>query len=231
MSLPQSDVLLLHGALGASIQFVPLQARLGGRFRAHALDFEGHGQAPARGRPFRIEHFAENVVEHLDRERLERAFIFGYSMGGYVALHLARTRPERVAGVLTLGTKLRWSADVAAGEARLLDPNAIRERVPRFAGMLAERHPAGWEAVLERTAELLHELGERPLLGAADFAAISCPVRLAVGDRDTTVSIDECVEAYRMLPRGELEVHPGTPHPWEKVAVERVARALEELVT
>ena len=91
-----NDLVVLHGALGAIAQFGALIARLQGSVRIHTLDFEGHGNAPPRGRPFRIRHFADNVVEVLDRERILCADFFGYSMGGYVALQLALQAPHRV---------------------------------------------------------------------------------------------------------------------------------------
>ena len=43
-----------------------------------------------------------------------------------------------------------------------------------------------------------------------------------------TVTIDECAAAVRRLPSGELEVHPRTPHPFEKAPIDRIARSLEE---
>lgn len=222
-------VLLLHGALGASIQFLPLEARLGDRFRVHTLDFEGHGSSPVRTRPFRIGHFAENVVELLDRKRLAQVHLFGYSMGGYVALHLAAIAPGRVRRVATLATKLAWTPDVAVRESAMLDCSTIREKLPKFATALEQRHTAlGWEALLGRTAELLAELGARPVITSDVLTNIEQLVRIAVGDRDATVSIGECADAVRALRNGQLEVHPATPHPFEKAPIVRIARSLTE---
>src|SRR4051794_1738958 len=89
-------LLLLHGALGASDQFDSLVPLLAPRYDLHWLDFEGHGAAPLRGRPFRMEHFAENVQDYLRGRGLGPVHIFGYSMGGYVACTLARWQPELV---------------------------------------------------------------------------------------------------------------------------------------
>lgn len=227
-----TELLLLHGALGASDQFAPLLPLLGDGVRPHRLDFEGHGAAPARGRPYRIEHFAENVAEYVEREadRLGGPVrIFGYSMGGYVALHLAAERPELVDRVMTLGTKFAWTAESVASEVGMLDPARIRARVPQFADALAARHAAaGWESVLDRTAEMMRALGDRPVLAPDRLAAVRQRVRLAVGDRDRTVSLEETAGAYRALPNAELEVLPGTPHPLEKAPWERLARSVRE---
>jgi pimeloyl-ACP methyl ester carboxylesterase len=228
-------LLLLHGALGAGAQLAPLAAALAQRLGrpADVLELEGHGETAPHPDGFSIERFAEQVVERLDARGVERAALFGYSMGGYVALHLARVHPERVAAVATLGTKFRWDPETAAREAARLDPAAIRAKVPRFAEALAARHggggaAGGWEAVLARTAALLRSLGERPLLTDAALAEVAARVRVIVGDRDATVTVEETAGSYRALSNGELLVLPRTPHPLEQLDVERLAGALAE---
>lgn len=226
--MSRRDVVLLHGALGAARQLDAIADALRSRFGVHQLDFEGHATMPPRNRPFRISHFAENVIELLERDGIRPAALFGYSMGGYVALHLAGERPDLVDRVATLGTKFRWDPQTAAREAGRLDPVAIRAKVPRFADTLAERHAAagGWESVLARTADLLTSLGDDPLLTDATIARIGQPVRVMVGDRDNTVSVGESSDVAGRLPNGSLTVLPGTPHPIEQVDTSLLASAL-----
>jgi len=47
---------------------------------------------------------------------------------------------------------------------------------------------------------------------ADDFAKITAPVLILTGDRDETVSLDEKVEMYRLIPGAELAVLPGMDH-------------------
>ena len=227
-----NDLVLLHGALGAARQLDPLADVLRQNFRVHQLDFEGHASAPPRDRPFRMEYFAENVIELLDRNGIGSAAFFGYSMGGYVALYLAAERSELVERVATLGTKFRWDPQTAAREAGRLDPVAIRAKVPRFADALAERHAAagGWESVLERTADLLRNLGDEPLLTDATFARIRQPVQVMVGARDNTVSVEESADVTGRLTNGSLSVLPDTPHPIEQVDVGLLVSALRDFL-
>lgn len=226
-SLP--SLLLLHAALGARTQFDGLTAELGGDYALHSLDFEGHGEQPPSERPFRIESFADNVLAYLDGAGIERIDVFGYSMGGYVALYLARVRPERVGRIFTFGTKLRWDPETAAHEVRMLDPVKIREKVPRFAAALEARHSrAGWEQVLEKTSEMMIALGHASPLGDDEFATIEHRVRIGVGDRDATVGPEESAGVYRRLRNAELQVFPATPHPFEKVSMPMIATAVRE---
>lgn len=177
-----------------------------------------------------MQHFAENVLEVLDRERIDRVSIFGYSMGGYVGLHLAVECPERIARVATLGTKFRWDPATAEREARRLDPAAIRAKVPGFAEALAVRHEraGGWERVVTDTAECLRDLGARPLLIDDTLGRIGQPVRVIVGDRDSTVSVDESAAAARAIAAGELAVLPRTTHPIEQLDLAKIVPVLTE---
>jgi pimeloyl-ACP methyl ester carboxylesterase len=225
----QTALILLHGALGDATQLVPLAERIDRERTPTIFELEGHGSTPLRGRPLRIESFAEAVLGAMDQAGIARADFFGYSMGGYVALYLAATAPDRVARVATLATKLAWTPETAQRECALLDAATIRAKVPKFAAALEAKHTAaGWEALLTHTADLLRDLGSRPRITDETLASIGQPVRIAVGDRDATVTVDECVAAVRQIPNGELEVHPRTPHPFEKAPVERLARSLSE---
>ena len=230
MTAVAHDIVLLHGALGAGNQLDGLAAVLRPHFRVHQLDFEGHANAPPRGRPFRIQFFAENVVDLLDTLGINSARLFGYSMGGYVAAHLAMQHPQRVDAVATLGTKFRWDQETASREAGRLDPKAIRAKVPRFADALATRHEnaGGWEAVLAHTGDLMRELGDHPLLSDDNLARIRQRVRVIVGDRDNTVSVEESAAVAGALGAGSLTVLPSTPHPIEQVDLAKLAPVLLE---
>jgi pimeloyl-ACP methyl ester carboxylesterase len=225
-------LLLLHGALGSGEQMLRLAGAFRGERTVLAPDFPGHGRGAAQGDGgngagapvgFSIGGFAQDVLALLDRNGIDRADIFGYSMGGYIALYLARHHPGRVGRIITLGTKFAWDARVAEREASRLDPAAIEAKVPGFAAQLRERHGDGWERVVRSTAKMMLELGAAPELTEADFRSIPHRALVAVGDRDAMVSIDETIGTARSLPAGECLVVPGTPHPFEQVDQELLA--------
>jgi pimeloyl-ACP methyl ester carboxylesterase len=224
-------VLLLHGAIGAGATMAPLAGRLAPHFTVHVLDFAGHGPMPAPAAPLTMELLAEQVAAYITEHALAPARIFGHSLGGYVALQLAEARPELVARVATLATKIAWTPEVSARMGRGFDTAAIRAKAPKVAEALAALHTGmGWEALLAATSAMLDDLGARPRLTAETFARIAQPVRIAVGDRDVMVSIEESLEAMRALPKGELEVLPATPHPMERVDLDRLTRSLVQFL-
>jgi pimeloyl-ACP methyl ester carboxylesterase len=235
--MSEPNLLLLHGALGASSQFAPLIPLLEDDFELHTLDFEGHGgrdlafgsseSLPTPGGLFSMERFVRNVLDYLERQSITQTHIFGYSMGGYVACLLALRHPQIVSRIVTLGTKYIWTLEVAEREIGYLDVNKILDKVPRFAQTLAERHTAlGWKTVVLHTAEMLKVLGRTGGLTPMIMANLQTPVRIMVGDRDNSVSIEESADLYRALPHGELEVLPGTRHELERVPVERLADSI-----
>lgn len=226
--MAKRPLLLLHGALGAVSQFESWIPVLEKHYEVHTLDFEGHGSQAFPEGPFRIEAFSENLRSYIESYGLGPVDIFGYSMGGYVALYLARQKPELINRVFTFATKLDWKPETSAKEVKMLDPDTIQNKVPHFAKMLEARHHGNeWRGHLERTAEMMIDLGNSPRLNQEDFEQIETPVRMGLGDRDRMVSLDETYRTYRALANSEFVVLPGTPHPIEKI---RLARLLPFIV-
>lgn len=224
-------LILLHGALGCRSQLAALAEQLAPHYQVHALDFPGHGGTPAT-EPFSIPYFANYVRQYCAANGFPKISIFGYSMGGYVALYLARQAPELIARVITLATKFHWDEATAAKEVKMLQPETILQKVPQFAETLRQRHaPADWEEVLRHTATMLQGLGRQNALALNDYNAITCPSLLMLGDRDKMVTLEETVAVYRQLPHGQLAVLPNTPHPLEAVAVDRLALMIQKAMS
>lgn len=217
------DLLLLHGATSSSKQFDAVIPLLEKQFKIHALDFSGHGGKPLPGEPFSIELFANDVLNWMKENNISSIDIFGYSMGGYVALYLAKHFPEKVNKVFTLATKFDWNPAGATKEAAMLNPEKIEEKVPAFARSLKAKHGENWKEVLRKTAEMMINLGNSPALPLNELALIKQSVLVAVGDKDTMVTLEETTSAAEQLPNGRLLLLPETPHPFEKVNSEKIA--------
>lgn len=102
-----APVLLLHGwALTADVNFLHLMPHLTGGMAA--MDHHGHGRGPRRSRRFSIADSADDQAALLDALGIDEVVVCGYSLGGPIALELARRHPDRVAGLVLQATALRF---------------------------------------------------------------------------------------------------------------------------
>lgn len=217
-------ILLLHGAIGAADQLEPLAAKLSKDFTVHIMNFSGHGGEPFSEQPMSIPLFAEEVLAYLDENGIEQVNIFGFSMGGFVGMYLARHYPRHVQKLITLATKFDWNEEIAAKEKQMINPEKISAKVPAFAESLAKRHaPNDWKEVLGKMADMIVSLGRENALTAADYAAIEIPVLLLLGDRDKMVGLQETLDVYKALPNAQMGMLPATGHPIEQADTDLVS--------
>ncbi len=225
------NLLLLHGALGTAALFDDLKQKLHPYFRVHTLDFSGHGGLALPPEPFSMALFSADILNLMERKHLQKVSIVGYSMGGYAALCFALQHPAHVQRIFTLATKFNWTPETASKESKLLQPEKIAEKLPKFAAILAQRHaPQDWKQVMGKTTDMMHGLGQQPPLTPETLAMLQLPVQLAVGDSDAMVSVQETYWAYTQLPQASLLVLPNTPHPFEKVAVPRLVYEIRQFM-
>ncbi len=221
------EILLLHGALGSKEQFSRLESSLTGKFKTHSLSFSGHGRRPSHHHAFTIQSFAHEVLDWMNEHYIKKIDIFGYSMGGYVALWLARFYPERAGRIFTLGTKLKWNEEEAEKEIKMLNAEKIVEKVPAFAQTLAERHGEHeWKSVMSKTALLMRDLAHTHLT-EQDFIKIENQILLGRGGKDTMVTFDETDYVHHLLKNSEFKIYENVAHPIEQVPVELLGKEFE----
>lgn len=218
-------VLLLHGALGSKTQLDPLKSELEkkGR-RVYSINFSGHSGEPF-SETFGIETFAHNIGTFLAENSLSAVDIFGYSMGGYVALWFAYLNPAKVGRIVTLGTKFDWNLESAEKETKKLNAEKIEEKVPAFARILQNRHaPNDWKELLAKTSAMMKKLGADPLLSKEILASIRNEIQVLLGDQDDMADRSYSEEVSRILANATFTLLQETPHPIEKVDLSHITR-------
>jgi pimeloyl-ACP methyl ester carboxylesterase len=90
-------VVLLHSSGASGAQWRALADQLGTRFHVLAPDLHGYGATDGWTGPgtFSLAHEAALVTALMDSVR-QPVHLVGHSYGGAVALHIARTQPDRV---------------------------------------------------------------------------------------------------------------------------------------
>jgi len=226
----KTSIILLHGALGASVQLQKLADKLNTTFDVHLFNFSGHGGKPFENE-FNIPHFAIELKAYIDSFPQKQFCVFGYSMGGYVALYLESKYPGSISSIFTLATKFDWNPDSSAKEAAMLNPEKLLEKVPTFAAELEKRHaPNDWKTLLQKTAEMMVEMGDNPPLNSNSFKQITIPVLLGRGDLDKMVSKEETMQVVNSLPNGFFKNYDNWQHPIEKVDIEMLAADIRQFL-
>lgn len=224
------NLLLLHGALGHPQYFDFIKEHLASTYQIHTPIFSGHVSTQMLS-PLTMESYVNELEDYIRKHGLQDLTIFGYSMGGYVALSYAARHPNNVNGVMTLATKMEWTPVVGQREAAMLSPEKIQEKVPKFAQQLASYHGEDhWMQLTRAMANMLVELGNHPILTDEVLAQISVPVLMSSGDKDLMVPPMETLKAVQKIPNAWCCIIPDTIHPFEKINQRLFIALLEDFL-
>ena len=211
-------MLLLHGFTSTAaswerLGWVDLLTANG--FCALTLDFRSHGRSDRvyESSACTTERLARDVLALLDHLELARALLFGFSMGGGVALQLAMEEPERVARLVVGGV-----GDSALNE--LHDPREVDELIAAFSAPAAGAGPETNAARMRRNAEaagqdlqallpFLHQGGWPG--GLARVEPVRAPVLLILAEGDEYMPRAEAL-VERLAPTRTLVVQARGHH-------------------
>lgn len=165
-------------------------------YRAIAFDHRGHGRStksydPADYTPEKMAGDAAALLRHLD---IERAHVFGYSMGVRVAAFLALAEPQLVATLIFGGLGIGmvdgvgdWDPIAAALVAD--DPSTITHRRAKMFRTFADQTRS------DRRALAACIETSRTLLSEHEVARITQPTLIAVGTADDIGGSPEALAA------------------------------------
>jgi pimeloyl-ACP methyl ester carboxylesterase len=241
-------LVLLHG-LGLSWRsWKPVLPLLRERHDVVALDLPGFGTAPPLQVRPTIAALADAVEGELDRAGVERVAAAGNSMGGSVALELARrgratrvvvigpsgaeTPVERV-GVIALNEAQRAAYTAAAPLA-----GAVAANVVSRGALLGWLHGRPWRLPARDAAAEIRDFAGAPAFHAAlrtttgawthaQLAEVGVPVRVCVGSRDLLIGALSGPRLVTGIPGAEATPLPGCGHVPMSDDPELVARSLE----
>jgi pimeloyl-ACP methyl ester carboxylesterase len=209
-------VVLLHAFPLDERMWNPQREALAGYdvFTPNLYDFGGNS----------VEGWAQAVLDQADGD----IAAVGASLGGYVALAMARIAPERVRGLLLAGS--RAGADTS--ERRTARDEQIRtlreEGIEAWAPSAPAPPPP--ERTVEELVRAVESLRDRP--DATDVArTFTGPLWIAVGENDPFLPADEAREIVGDARDGRLEIFEDTGHFPNLERPERFNQLLREFLT
>jgi pimeloyl-ACP methyl ester carboxylesterase len=192
------------------------------------VDLPGFGGSPVPDGEPSIDVVADAVVGVLDAGGHDRAVLVGCSMGGYVALALARRHPERVAGLALVDTKAEADGEEARTNRERIagavtGDAGTRALLPMVDSLLgpvtrADR-PDLVEAVrgtMLRARQPAVAWAQRAMAARADstdlLPGIVVPAAVVVGEDDAVTGPDLARAMAAALPDAVLTVVPRAGH-------------------
>lgn len=233
-------MLAIHGVTASAASIQPVADRLAGEWQVIAPDLRGRGRSAGLPGPYGMAAHADDAVALLDHLGVPEACVMGQSMGGYVAVQLAVSQPDRVAQLFLIdgGVPLPIPPGIDPDDlvATVLGPSLQRLRMT-FESRLAYRdywrsHPAfqgdDWNPYVE--AYLDYDLtGEEPELRSAVVEEA-----VLADSRDQLVNADlqrlSQIRCPISLVRAERNLQNQLPGLFPDVIVNAYKSALPQLV-
>ena len=201
------------------------------RRRVLAFDNRGAGLSAKPPGPYTIELMADDAASVLDARGLDQADVYGYSMGGYIALMLASRRPELVRSLVlactgpggpehdpppadTIDTWMRGAQLPREEAVRMayrtaFTPGWIDDHPQEYDGWVAARldPPTPVESWLAQVAaaDRYREVG-------VEVERIDVPALVVHGELDRVVPVSNGRLLAARMPRAELVLLPNHGH-------------------
>jgi pimeloyl-ACP methyl ester carboxylesterase len=237
-------LLLLHGFPFSSQSFRPQLDSPPKGLRVIAPDHRGFGGSTLTGEVSSMSAMAADALALLDSLNVESAVVGGVSMGGYVALALARLDPGRVRGLVLVDTQA--TADDEAGRARReavavdVTQNGVAGLV---AGMLPKLLAVGTnDGVRQRIESMMLKQDARGVAAASRgmgarvdskdlLARFSGPTLVIVGEHDAITPPAKAKEMADLVNGAQLEIVPDSGHLTNLEQPAAFKRLLEQFAT
>lgn len=194
-------IVVLHGAYMTIPSMGAIIPKLAETHTVYALEFQGHGRTNDIDRPITYENLGDDVAAFMDAVKLEKADVFGYSMGANAGLQLAIRHPEKVGKIVALSASYDakgWQPAFVAFIPQMKPEMFVGTPMEDEWKKLAV-NPDGFRPMVEKMIALEHE----PLAWENEIKALKHPVLLIAGDADVA-TLEHTIAMFRLLGGGEM---------------------------
>lgn len=165
-----------------------------------APDLRGFGGSEPGDSPLTMDVFADDIVALMAHLQMDQAVIVGLSMGGYVALSLARRHPDKVRALLLTATRANSDTDEAAAkrleQAKQVRASGVDSVVEAMLPKLFSPHSK------MKVPDQVERI--RAMMASADREAVARALEGMAKRKDYTSELDQ-IDVSTMVVRGEFD--------------------------
>lgn len=228
-----TPILFLHGSgtgVTAAANWWLNLPELSQAGRCIAIDSIGYGQSVvADGTEYGIKEWVRHAVRVLDALGIEKTWIVGNSLGGWLAFQFAIDFPERLLGIVSMGTGGAKLTGALKGHSNpVLTEEGIRKTLEMFVvdtslvtdELVSLRYQSALnDTASDRLADVVaardRDRSELPL----DFdvlAKLDVPVLLIHGTQDVVIPVSRTWELLNIIPHADAHIFSQCGH-WSQV--------------
>ena len=198
--------------------------------RCIAIDSIGYGQTVVpEGIEYGIRAWVEHTIRVMDALKIQKTWLVGNSLGGWVALQFAIDHPERLLGVVSMGTGgAKLTAALKGHSNPVLTEEGIRETLERFVvdkslitdELVSLRYQSALnDTASDRLAQVVAARDRDREALPLDFDALAkldIPVLLIHGMQDVVIPASRTWDLVNTIPNADAHIFNQCGH-WSQV--------------
>lgn len=226
-------LIAMHGITGHAEAYVRNLKALSEHFDVWAIDFIGHGYSDKPDHPLEIRHYIDQLLGFMDAIGVEKSYLTGESLGGWVTAQFAIDYPEKVERILlnTMGGTMAnpvvmerlytlsmeaakdpsWERVKTRLEWLMADPAMVTDDLIRTRQAIFQQ-PDWLKACQANMALQDPETRKRNMLTDEALGQIKAPALVLWTTKDPSGPVDEGRRIAGLIPNGELAVMENCGH-------------------
>ena len=215
-------LIVIHGAYMTIDAMGAIIPRLAESRLVIAVELQGHGRTgDIADRPLTYEALADDIDALMAYLNIETADVFGYSMGGGVALEVALRHPERVNKLILVSASYNsqgWYPEMYAAVDQITPEIFVGSPMETEYQRLAP-NPENFGMLVTKLIELTKRVQD---VSPDEIRAIQAPTLVMIGDADN-IRPEHALDLYKLrgggvpgdivgAPASQLAIIPGATH-------------------
>lgn len=212
----------IHGSLGTKKEFSKILPFLESQYEVILYEIPHHGERKDAPLAFSLPVLVNDFLAFLDL--YGAAYVYGFSLGGYLAIAATIQDSKNIKGIVTQGTKFRWNKQVAAENIAQMQKEPSSKGEIAFRQYLETLHGDYLPQILQKTIDFTLELGDNPIVTPENVKNLKIPVRITRGGKDAVASREGSLAVADAISSGYYFEVPHLIHPIGFVSPKHIAR-------
>jgi pimeloyl-ACP methyl ester carboxylesterase len=210
-----TPLIMIHGGISNMSSFGTVIPELSKKFRVIAIDVPGEGRSEILD-SISFQILASHISKMIDLLKLDSVYVYGYSVGGIIALHLTADRPDKVKMAVISSANYNYDGFDSTFGGDKLAPEFM-EAYPKF-WLDEHENKAPQKGKWKNYIQAFNKLwSPREFVPEAKLKQITNPVLIVIGDRDM-IKPEHGLKMFHLIKGSQLAILPNTTHfvLWER---------------